>query len=96
MKIAIVGAGISGLVVAHLLHSRHEITVCTERTVGAAAAGHGRGHSSAPQASQVSGSFWLDRARRPTHLLRWRSESDEDRARLWAEVERLSGQRSAH
>ena len=27
MKIAIVGAGISGLVVAHLLHGRHEITV---------------------------------------------------------------------
>src|ERR1700733_6946738 len=27
MRIAIVGAGVSGLVVAHLLHSRHEITV---------------------------------------------------------------------
>jgi predicted NAD/FAD-binding protein len=27
MKIAIVGAGVSGLVVAHLLHHRHEITV---------------------------------------------------------------------
>jgi uncharacterized protein len=27
MKIAIVGAGVSGLVVAHLLHDRHEITV---------------------------------------------------------------------
>jgi uncharacterized protein len=27
MKIAIVGAGVSGLVVAHLLHRRHEITV---------------------------------------------------------------------
>jgi uncharacterized protein len=27
MKVAIVGAGISGLVAAHLLHDRHEITV---------------------------------------------------------------------
>src|SRR4029079_13394397 len=27
MKIAIIGAGISGLVAAHLLHERHEITV---------------------------------------------------------------------
>jgi len=27
MKVAIVGAGVSGLVVAHLLHRRHEITV---------------------------------------------------------------------
>src|SRR3954470_15307453 len=27
MKVAIVGAGVSGLVVAHLLHTRHEVTV---------------------------------------------------------------------
>ena len=27
MRIAIVGAGVSGLVVAHLLHHRHEVTV---------------------------------------------------------------------
>ena len=27
MKVAIVGAGVSGLVVAHLLHRRHEVTV---------------------------------------------------------------------
>src|SRR5579884_3157537 len=27
MRIAVVGAGVSGLVVAHLLHDRHEITV---------------------------------------------------------------------
>jgi predicted NAD/FAD-binding protein len=27
MKVAIIGAGVSGLVVAHLLHRRHEITV---------------------------------------------------------------------
>src|SRR3954451_11577504 len=37
MKIAIVGAGISGLATAHLLHSRHEITVFE---AGAAAGGH--------------------------------------------------------
>ncbi|MGZ4184926.1 MAG: SDR family NAD(P)-dependent oxidoreductase [Solirubrobacteraceae bacterium] len=46
---------------------------------------------SAPQAADVSGGFWFDRARRRTHLLPWASESDEDRRRLWAEIERLSG-----
>jgi len=46
---------------------------------------------SAPQAADVSGGFWFDRGRRRTHLLPWGSESDEDRRRLWAEVERLSG-----
>src|SRR5438270_359157 len=38
MRIAIVGAGISGLVVAHLLHSEHEITVFE-------AAGYAGGHT---------------------------------------------------
>ena len=38
MKIAIVGAGISGLVVAHLLHRKHEITVFE-------AAGYAGGHT---------------------------------------------------
>ncbi len=28
MRVAVVGAGISGLVVAHLLHQAHEVTVC--------------------------------------------------------------------
>jgi len=37
MRIAIVGAGISGLATAHLLHPRHEITVFE---AGAAAGGH--------------------------------------------------------
>jgi uncharacterized protein len=37
MRIAIVGAGISGLVVAHLLHGDHEITVFES---GAYAGGH--------------------------------------------------------
>ena len=46
---------------------------------------------SAPRAARVSGAFWFDRARRPTHLLPWSADSDEDRQRLWAEVERLSG-----
>ena len=46
---------------------------------------------SAPQAAQVSGAFWLDRARRRTHVLGWGAESDEDRRRLWTEIERLSG-----
>ena len=38
MRIAIVGAGISGLVVAHLLHRRHEVTVFE-------AAGYAGGHT---------------------------------------------------
>jgi dehydrogenase/reductase SDR family member 12 len=46
---------------------------------------------SAPQAADVSGGFWFDRARRRTHLLPWGSESDDERRRLWAEIERLSG-----
>jgi NAD(P)-dependent dehydrogenase (short-subunit alcohol dehydrogenase family) len=46
---------------------------------------------SAPQASQVSGSFWFDRARRTTHLVGWGTESEQDRRRLWTEIERLSG-----
>ena len=40
----------------------------------------------------VSGSFWLDRARRPTHYLPWTRESEGDRERLWAQVERLAGE----
>lgn len=43
----------------------------------------------APQAAEVSGAFWFDRARRRTHLSPWADESDEDRRRLWAEIERL-------
>ena len=31
MRIAVVGAGVSGLVTAHLLHGRHEVTVFEER-----------------------------------------------------------------
>ena len=46
---------------------------------------------SAQQASHVSGAFWFDRARRPTRVLGWGVESDEDRQRLWTEIERLSG-----
>lgn len=45
---------------------------------------------SAPQVAAVSGAFWFDRARRPTHLLPRGAESDEDRRRLWTEIERLS------
>ena len=46
---------------------------------------------SAPQAAQISGAFWFDRARRPTHLLPWGGEAEQDRRRLWTEIERLSG-----
>jgi len=46
---------------------------------------------SAPQAADASGGFWLDRARRPTHLLPWTGESEAERRRLWDEIEQLSG-----
>lgn len=36
------------------------------------------------------GSFWFDRARRPTHMLPWTRETLGERRRLWGEVERLS------
>ncbi len=45
----------------------------------------------AAPAGEVSGGFWLDHARRPTHVLPWSGESDHDRERLWDEVERLAG-----
>lgn len=38
-----------------------------------------------------SGGFWHDRRRRPTNLLPWTKPAPEDRERLWAECERLSG-----
>jgi len=46
----------------------------------------------AAEPAQSTGGFWHDRRRRPTHLLPWTHESDEDRAKLWAECVRLSGQ----
>jgi NAD(P)-dependent dehydrogenase (short-subunit alcohol dehydrogenase family) len=45
----------------------------------------------APQAGLASGAFWFDRGRRRTPVLPWGGESEADRLRLWAEVERLSG-----
>lgn len=44
----------------------------------------------APQSGEVTGGFWFDRARRPTHLVPCTHESDADRARLWTEVTALS------
>ena len=38
MRIAVIGAGVSGLVAAHLLHDRHEVTVFE-------AAGYAGGHT---------------------------------------------------
>ncbi|HEY1509198.1 MAG TPA: SDR family NAD(P)-dependent oxidoreductase [Solirubrobacteraceae bacterium] len=46
--------------------------------------------AAAPRAATESGGFWFDRTRRPTHLLPWTSESETDRRRLWAGIERLS------
>lgn len=46
----------------------------------------------AAEPARTSGWFWHDRRRRPTHLLPWTRESEEDRKRLWDECARLSGQ----
>ncbi|MFI4977690.1 MAG: SDR family NAD(P)-dependent oxidoreductase [Solirubrobacterales bacterium] len=48
----------------------------------------------APEGASSSGSFWHDRRQRPTHLMPWTKEAPEDRERLWAECERLSGWQS--
>jgi dehydrogenase/reductase SDR family member 12 len=45
----------------------------------------------ADQPARSSGLFWHDRRARPTHRVPWTRETDEDRRRLWAECERLSG-----
>jgi dehydrogenase/reductase SDR family member 12 len=37
------------------------------------------------------GGFWHDREQRPTHILKRTRESEEERARLWAECVRLTG-----
>jgi dehydrogenase/reductase SDR family protein 12 len=35
--------------------------------------------------------FWHDREQRPTHVLKRTRETDDERARLWAESVRLTG-----
>ena len=45
----------------------------------------------APEPARTSGGFWHDRRERPTHRVPWTRETPEDRERLWAECERLSG-----
>jgi dehydrogenase/reductase SDR family member 12 len=45
----------------------------------------------APEPGRRSGGFWHDRRERPTHRVPWTKETSEDRERLWAECERLSG-----
>ena len=45
----------------------------------------------APEPARCSGGFWHDRRERPTHRVPWTRETPEDRERLWAECERLSG-----
>lgn len=37
-----------------------------------------------------TGTFWHDRRARPTHRVPWTKESDDDRRRLWEELERLT------
>jgi dehydrogenase/reductase SDR family protein 12 len=45
----------------------------------------------ASEPADSSGGFWHDRRQRPTHLVPWTKQAPEDRKRLWAECERLSG-----
>jgi len=44
----------------------------------------------APEPDCSTGRFWHDRRARPTDRVPWTKESHEERARLWAECERLS------
>ena len=44
----------------------------------------------ASEPAHSSGGFWHDRRQRPIHRVPWTKETPEDRARLWAECERLS------
>ncbi len=37
-----------------------------------------------------TGAFWHDRRTRPTHRVPWTKETDDDRRRLWEELERLT------
>src|SRR6185312_9876689 len=53
MRVAIVGAGVSGLVAAHLLHERHDVTVFE------AAACPG-GHADTVRVDTAAGSHWVD------------------------------------
>jgi dehydrogenase/reductase SDR family protein 12 len=45
----------------------------------------------APEPARSSGGFWHDRRARPTHRVPWTRQTPQDRERLWAECERLSG-----
>jgi NAD(P)-dependent dehydrogenase (short-subunit alcohol dehydrogenase family) len=45
----------------------------------------------APEPGRSSGGFWHDRRERPTHRLPQTKQTRQERKRLWAECERLSG-----
>ena len=53
MRIAIVGAGVSGLVAAHLLHERHEIVVFE-------AAARPGGHTHTVRVDTADATHWVD------------------------------------
>jgi len=53
MRVAIVGAGVSGLVAAHLLHERHEITVFES-------AGRPGGHADTVRVDTADATHWVD------------------------------------
>lgn len=47
--------------------------------------------TAAREPATSSAGFWLDRARRPTHLVPWTRESDQARRALWRAVAQLAG-----
>ena len=53
MRIAVVGAGVSGLVVAHLLHRAHEVTVFE-------AGGYAGGHANTVRVDTANETHWVD------------------------------------
>src|SRR6201986_5289405 len=53
MRIAIVGAGVSGLVAAHLLHERHEVVVFE-------AAARPGGHTHTVRVDTADATHWVD------------------------------------
>jgi len=51
------------------------------------------GLGAAPVPAHSSGGFWHDRRERPAHRVPQTKQTRQDRERLWAECERLSGWR---
>ena len=89
MRIAIVGAGVSGLVVAHLLASRHEVTVFEADTLRRRPHEHDPGRHAERDARDR---HRVHRVQRP-QLPELRATADEARRRLAAVDDELQRQR---